>query len=176
MQESLPQPGASWDEREPARSQCQPCQQPVECDLAAEPLQVDILSMRNLAESLFKPHAKGRVPLVLPTHGHRFCLSIVAIASWMDKGNWGMSHSSFYFKQFLCHAIRGCEIGRRAERPILPNRVGFRGADRIISLALWAVSSAAEHRSYTPGATGSNPVPPTSYRRFLLWLRGGCRF
>ena len=24
-----------------------------------------------------------------------------------------------------------------------------------------AVSSAAEHRSYTPGATGSNPVPPT---------------
>ena len=25
-----------------------------------------------------------------------------------------------------------------------------------------AVSSAAEHRSYTPGATGSNPVPPTT--------------
>jgi hypothetical protein len=27
---------------------------------------------------------------------------------------------------------------------------------------LWAVSSAAEHRSYTPGAVGSNPTPPTS--------------
>ena len=29
------------------------------------------------------------------------------------------------------------------------------------SSQFWAVSSAAEHRSYTPGATGSNPVPPT---------------
>jgi hypothetical protein len=28
----------------------------------------------------------------------------------------------------------------------------------------WAVSSVVEHRSYTPGVTGSNPVPPTKIR------------
>ena len=27
---------------------------------------------------------------------------------------------------------------------------------------IWAVSSAVEHRSYTPGAVGSNPTPPTN--------------
>ena len=28
---------------------------------------------------------------------------------------------------------------------------------------LWAVSSAAEHRSYTPGVASSNLAPPTTY-------------
>ena len=41
---------------------------------------------------------------------------------------------------------------------------------------LWAVSSAAEHRSYTPGATGSNPVPPTTYSLTKCLLRLCCRF
>jgi hypothetical protein len=38
---------------------------------------------------------------------------------------------------------------------------------------LWAVSSAAEHRSYTPGAVGSNPTPPTTYIHGKLRVRQG---
>ena len=34
-----------------------------------------------------------------------------------------------------------------------------------------AVSSAVEHRSYKPGVTGSNPVPPTSFDRRMLKRR-----
>ncbi len=41
---------------------------------------------------------------------------------------------------------------------------------------LWAVSSAAEHRSYTPRVTSSNLVPPTTYSRSRYRLRGGCGF
>jgi hypothetical protein len=39
----------------------------------------------------------------------------------------------------------------------------------------WAVSSAEEHRSYTPGVTGSNPVPPTTYRKQYPRMRRGRR-
>jgi hypothetical protein len=35
---------------------------------------------------------------------------------------------------------------------------------------IWAVSSAVEYRSYKPGVTGSNPVPPT--RENLIIFRG----
>gem|GEM_PF-2219861 len=42
---------------------------------------------------------------------------------------------------------------------------------RALSLAIgWAVSSGVEYRSYKPGVTGSNPVPPTTF--FTLIPRG----
>ncbi len=44
----------------------------------------------------------------------------------------------------------------------LPRPIDARGGFRYsFSVVRWAVSSAVEHWSYTPGVTGSNPVPPT---------------
>ena len=89
------------------------------------------------------------------------------------------------------HGYDGCQLVHVNGNPTLPNEV-LRAEEMELSkrrnygldstaessniTKLWAVSSAAEHRSYTPGATGSNPVPPTTYSRHRCRLRGGCGF
>ena len=54
------------------------------------------------------------------------------------------------------------------EGMIFPHLLSFRGVkeDGISAImavpSTWAVSSAAEYRSYTPVVAGSNPAPPTT--------------